>query len=94
MEANLRSKGLGAIPTRTYLLLDDPREACRRSPKKARTKWEKVQTLIEVQEVYETLAARNADRIRTFDIRDAGLKHTAARVIDDAVYYICEEAGL
>lgn len=92
-DAELRSKGMGALPTRTYLLLDDPRVASQRSPGKVRTKWEKVRTLTEVQEVYVRLAKLHPKRFKVFDIREEGLKATTDRVVDEAIHYISEEIG-
>lgn len=79
-------------PQLTYLLLDDPRTAVKRAPKKPRTKWESAEALERVQQVYLELRRREPKRFRTYDLRDSGLRVVTAQVVLNVAEYVRSES--
>ncbi len=85
---------LYVAPTKTYLLIDDPKEAVRRAARKGPTKWEKVDLLRKVQRIYLTLAKKEPRRFEVYDIRGRPLKEAIDEVVQDATQYIGQRVRL
>lgn len=94
LDQSFREEGLLVSPGKTYLLVDDPKDAIRRDPERRRSKWEKAELLKTVQEVYLRLASKEPHRFEIFDIRKLGLMAATEDVAQEMVAYIGEQVGL